>query len=273
MTSPLQPQTPPALGTPAMENSGVVEVECSGLPILLSAEANTEEILWLQQELSRNDFEPYVIRALRENVHESQCCFEVGSWIGIYSILLSTLVGRGGSLYLFEPDPVARAACSQNLFLNHCEDAVLLPFAVSDRNGERVLYNASEFGNSQSTLIAKPNARLDRVQARKVRTCTLDDFARMLGVSPDFVKIDVEGAEGDVIEGGSEVLGRRGVKCVIEVHAKILRRLGIDPASIVARLRALKKRTWLLDLEPREVTEAEGGAFTDCRTFHLLASD
>jgi FkbM family methyltransferase len=256
-----------------MHKAQVVRVAFAGMPMLLSTEANAETIDWLREELDRDAFEPDVIRALHDSVRGGQCCFEIGSWVGVYSILLSTLVGREGSIFLFEPDPVAREACRQNLNLNWCENAVLLPFAISNRNGEQLLYSKGTFGDSQSSLVRRPKADSIGTRSCNVLTCTLDDFVRMGGVSPDFVKIDVEGAELDVLDGGSEVLSRRGVMSITEVHARILRRLGTDPLSIVARFRSLGKRTWLLDADPYEVTAGDAKVLAGRRTFHILAAD
>jgi len=251
---------------------GFVRVQMGGSPILLSTGPNTKQVLWLRRRLRRDNFEPHVIQALLENVREGQTCFEIGSWIGPYSILLSRLVGETGNLYLFEPDPVARMACTHNLSLNRCENAFLFPLALSDSNGGQLLYS-DHFGNSVSSLVPGSAAESRALQSVRVLTCTLDSFVEATGSPPDLVKIDVEGAEDKVIEGGQRALSKKGVKIIMEVHGKFLRQRGVDPGSIIARLRSLNKRVWMLGASPKELTDDNSQGFTDLPRFHILASD
>jgi FkbM family methyltransferase len=252
---------------------GSAKMEMSGIPMILSTKMSVKQVLWLRRHLRRRDFEPYVIRALVENVCKGQICFEIGSWIGAYSILLSRLVGDSGQLYLFEPDPVARMACDENLHLNHCENSLLFPFAISDSKGERLLYNGGSFGNSNSSLVASAMGGPSKLESKRVIACTLDSFVEVTGRLPDFVKIDVEGAEDKVIEGGKDVLSEKGVKIVIEVHGKLLRQREIDPGSLIAKLKALNKRVWLLGAASQEIPDENSQTFTELPRFHILARD
>lgn len=248
-------------------------MEMGGVPMMLSTAIGAKQVLWLRRHLRRGDFEPHVIRAIVENVHQGQTCFEVGSWMGPYSILLSRVIGDNGRLYLFEPDPIARTACSENLRLNHCQNSFLFPFALGDGNGERLLYNAGSFGNSDSSLVASSSADPGKIQSTKILACTLDSFVELTGATPNFIKIDVEGAEDKVIEGGGKVLSEKGVKILMEVHGKLLRQRGINSRSITGKLRSLKKRVWLLGPNSQEITDDSKESFTDLSRFHIFACD
>jgi hypothetical protein len=72
-----------------------------------------------------------------------------------------------------------------------------------------------------------------------VRTVRLDDFLAEAGVERvDFVKIDVQGFEGPVLEGLERTLRRSpGVVVLLELWPIGLRRVGTDPAELLARLR------------------------------------
>lgn len=256
---------------------GFAEVRMDGYPILLSTESNAKQVLWLKRKLSRGDFEPHVIDAILENVRAGQTVFEIGSWVGPYSVLFSKLIGDAGSLYLFEPDPVARRICGENLRLNHCQNSFLFPFAISNRSGANLLYSQGSFGDSVSSLVPdlgmEAKASVDASKSARIITCTLDSFVDMTGQYPDLVKIDVEGAEDLVIAGGRSVVARKGVKVIMEVHSKFLRCRDISPSDVIGSLRSLNKKVWLLDESPRELIGPDDRSFTDLTRFHILACD
>jgi 2-O-methyltransferase len=117
-------------------------------------------------------------------------------------------------IYCFEPEPRAvlefkQAIASENVQLFEC--------AVGNKNGSVTFYQSSGEGVhknwNQSGSIRKPKAHLqrwpsvtfeDQIDIKIVR---LDDWAKTHGISDvDFIWADVQGAEGDVIQGGLEVL-------------------------------------------------------------------
>lgn len=256
---------------------GFVDVEIGNQRILFSAKSNVRQALWLKKRLSRGEFEPDALKCILANVHEGDKVFEVGSWVGPYSILLSKLIGDGGKLFLFEPDPVARSLCDENLQLNRCRNYHLFPLALSDKPGLEFLYNDNMFGDSVSSLI--PNVRQAPNKSRlepepiKIVTCRLDSFAQMINQWPDFVKIDVEGSEDLVIAGGQSVLSRQGVKIIMEIHSQFLMQRKVSATSVLMSLKALNKRVWLLDESGREFTHESKDSFTDQPRFHVLATD
>jgi FkbM family methyltransferase len=56
------------------------------------------------------------------------------------------------------------------------------------------------------------------VQARPVPTVALDDFCARRAIEPDVIKIDVEGAESEVLRGAREILARRHAALFLELH-------------------------------------------------------
>ena len=62
----------------------------------------------------------------------------------------------------------------------------------------------------------------------RVAVTTLDDEVRELGLVPTFVKIDVEGAELDVLKGAAHVLARHRPRLLLSLHPRRLAGVGLD---------------------------------------------
>lgn len=140
--------------------------------------------------------------------------FEVGGHIGFIAQFFAKKVGRSGVVHIFEPGMQNKTFLRQNIAA--FENCVHIDAAVSDRDGKATFYeeNLGGFMNSLdpefasgSDLAASQHAKI-QVVAHRVRTLSLDSYAQQHGNYPDFIKIDVEGAELAVLRGATKVLTR-----------------------------------------------------------------
>jgi methyltransferase FkbM-like protein len=74
-------------------------------------------------------------------------------------------------------------------------------------------------------------------EAFTVKVTTLDAEVARLGVVPGVVRIDVRGAELEVLRGGRELLGKHGPLLFLELHLDALEARGVAPDAIVELLR------------------------------------
>ena len=153
-----------------------------------------ERIMWT------GEYEPPLIRFLQTHNTEGWTCFDVGANVGAVALALAKYVCPSGKVYAFEPGPPNQQRLRNNFTLNPklLARMELLECGVSDQPGE--LWWAEERGNPG-------NALLSDIGTHKIQVTTLDAFLGNRQLKHvDFVKIDVEGMELQVMRGATQVL-------------------------------------------------------------------
>lgn len=158
-------------------------------------------------------WEPKVVRAVTEVVHEGFVAIDVGAHHGYYALILSRLVGSSGRVIAFEPMPLNYSILAENICLNNCSNVEIVNKAVSDISGrlKAGLRNQSDSGTF--SLLKE-----DRVQLLDIDATTLDDFLKYREGQVDFIEIDVEGAEAQVLTGALSTIKLHHPALLIEVH-------------------------------------------------------
>jgi len=152
---------------------------------------------------------------------------DVGANKGDFSLLAAKLVGRNGRVLSFEPEPTNCQWIAKSVKLNGYDNITLYELALSDTNGRAQLYLGKKSG--WHTLVKGQPYRSEGVL--KVATRTLD---RVLGERTgnsrvDMMKIDVEGAELEVLKGACEMLSKnKDIILLIDVHPQ----LGVNPKEV-----------------------------------------
>lgn len=155
-----------------------------------------------------NKMEAEQAESMLRELKEGQVFFDIGANVGYYSILASKIVGETGTVMACEPVVRNLAYLQQHVVLNKAKNVRILAFACSDENG------TAQFSFGPNTAMGHLDVAIDGQTATDadvlVPTITLDKMAEELGIVPDVIKIDVEGAELSVLEGGKRVLGGGG---------------------------------------------------------------
>jgi FkbM family methyltransferase len=143
---------------------------------------------------------------------------DVGANIGKYTIMLGKQIGDRGRVVSIEPHPECYEVLKLNIELNGLENVSALNRACWNESAELDLYTASGLSTSGSHSVKK------RVSHRSIRArcARLDDVLRDLRVdTADFIKIDVEGAEAEVLEGAQQTIGNSNrLKILFEAYDK-----------------------------------------------------
>ena len=159
-------------------------------------------------------WEPEVVSCLSRNLRPGSVALDIGAHIGFYTLLLSKLAGSEGMVYSFEPLPENYRLLSENVELNHCGNVRLFRKAILSQSGVisvTVPANEPVPGSvSLATDYGTPPIQVEGV--------TLDEFAAQTGQAIHLVKMDVEGAEHDVLVGGRATIQKHRPALLIELH-------------------------------------------------------
>jgi FkbM family methyltransferase len=164
-------------------------------------------------DLVLGEHEQDIQKWLRENVKQGMVVIDVGANVGSYALFLARLVGPTGRVVAIEADPDIATLLVANMRENNLAQASVLQGAAYRQAGTIRLGRAAA-STSYSGLYYEGAAEWVDVPA-----FTLDSVARSEGLTRlDLVKIDAEGAEDDVIDGMSDLLGTLRPDILVELH-------------------------------------------------------
>jgi len=197
---------------------------------------------------------------------------DVGANVGCYSLQAASLVGPTGRVVSFEPSPLVFERLRQNVDLNGFTNTSLCSCALGGASARRLLYlEAGNEGYSNAIASLHPSVWHGRRDtSREIEVRTMDEWFQESGLSRlDLVKIDVEGAEFEVLEGARQTLATHQPTIAMEVCDHTYAAAGRQPAMLSGFFDALGYRTERLDKNGDLVDWAGSGDFG---TFTLIAS-
>ena len=148
-----------------------------------------------------------VQRALAAHIRPGHVVYDIGANIGFFSLIAARLGGPAGDVYSFEPVSENAMAVQRNARLNVLDRVHVFEIALGSYTGSaELILTEWDGGSTLSTSAVEPS---DAISRRTVGVAALDELARTEKLrSPDFIKIDVEGAELEVLRGMSGILAR-----------------------------------------------------------------
>ena len=223
------------------------------LPIICS----TEDLPITRALICEGCWDLPLTRLFMRFIKPGMTYLEIGTHIGYFTTLAAALVGHHGKIHAFEPNPATFAFLEANLRLNHCAYlSQLVPKAVSNQSGTTTFHVFNQ-NPGNSTLSTLPDQLLNEWKERptelQVACTTLDDFYAGENLQFDFIKIDAEGAEPLIFEGGPNFLQHRirpTTLIAMEYNPPAIQGLQRDPKQFAQSLFDAGFRVWrIVDTE------------------------
>lgn len=179
-------------------------------------------------------FERFETELVKKEIKKGDVVIDIGANIGYYTLVFSQIVGTDGRVYAFEPDPNNFALLKKNIEINNLKNVVLIQKAVSDVSKPLSLY-LCDYNHAQHRIYPSPRCN----EKIMVESTTIDEYFSESEFYNriNFVKIDVEGAEYDVIEGMQKTLkSNPELKILCEFSPKQIREHRLKPEDILNQL-------------------------------------
>jgi FkbM family methyltransferase len=161
----------------------------------------------------------------KNNTQPGAVCLDIGAHLGLYSILMAKI--NSAKVFSFEPTPASVEILRKMVRLNHCEGLVtIVPAAIAGHSGKNIFYlNSTDNRNLDNTRIAEANSLVPYVfgnnikkEKHEVNSWSIDDFAEKNELQIGFMKIDVEGAELEVLRGARKTLLKDHPAGILSIH-------------------------------------------------------
>jgi FkbM family methyltransferase len=173
---------------------------------------------------------------------------DVGADVGLFTVAMANAVGPSGLVLAIEPHPESQAILKLALKARHLSWVRLIPAALGCRNGWATLCTTFDPCGREKTAfsrIVKQDARDDSAIQRRVALKTLDELVHEYQLNRlDFLKIDVEGFEWDVLQGAQDCLRNFAPILLIELEDPHAEFYGRSVAGIVEMLADVQYRRW-----------------------------
>jgi FkbM family methyltransferase len=197
---------------------GYIDVEIYGLEKVCMFSNNDDFVAKEYFWKGSNAYEPMSIRVWLSLAKSSAVIFDIGAYTGLYS-LAAAILNRKAKVYAFEALDVVYSRLLVNIQVNSLGNIKAYNLAVSNEEGsaEFNVYAGDTVLSTGSTLVDGIKNK-ELFQKKHVRAARLDDLVNELSVPRlDLMKIDTEGAEHLVIQGGQGALKKHTPDIILEV--------------------------------------------------------
>ncbi len=172
-----------------------------------------------------------ILDALCASTQSIQTVFDVGALYGYFSLISASIFDKA-NIYSFEMNPYSFAAMKENIILNnHLDNSRINAFnyALSDVSemGKQVIVQgfffqeasfSEKFKENYFSLVKNIKYKIKKIlnlrhrepmnKNYKIDFWSIDDFCDTYKVTPDLIKIDVEGFQGKIIPGAMKTIAK-----------------------------------------------------------------
>jgi FkbM family methyltransferase len=194
---------------------------------------------WYEENL----WEPSVQIVLRDLCKPGDIVFDVGANFAGLTTVMSRMVGVNGIVCAFEASPRIIDKTQRNLVLNGCHNVQLFHTAVYHTSRQTVKIYAGDHLNDSIYSSSTQGSY------HEVSTLALDDFIEYTQLTPNLLKLDIEEAEFDALQGMTKTLKTAKPHLILEAQREDFRCLNFlrDHGYIAIDLNSYQEITCIED--------------------------
>jgi FkbM family methyltransferase len=149
----------------------------------------------------------------RGNLKEGDVVLDLGAYCGATVWSFAKVVGVNGRVYGFEPDPVNYEVLRKNVEYHKLSNVVTINKGVWSASGSLLFQGEGNMGSGISIVQSRA------VNQYAIQVVTLNDFCAEYNITRiDYIKMDIEGAEVEVLKASGDVIGKYKPRLIIEPH-------------------------------------------------------
>jgi FkbM family methyltransferase len=236
--------------------NGIVWLTGEDIAIYTSADSYIEWTI-----LTTGTYENEINKLIRISLKPGDNALDIGGNIGLQTLRMSQCAGKTGQVTAFEPLGYLREKFSRNMALNRAENVSLLPYALSDEEGEAEFTIDKGVWNQGTFSLNKNGGGGDKEQ---VTIKIADELAEVKKLEAlHLVKIDVEGFELHVLRGLKQTLQKHRPRIIFEYDENYWQKTGQHIAECFLLLQGMNYTLYQVTAVGctllTEASQAEGG--------------
>jgi FkbM family methyltransferase len=164
------------------------------------------------KDYEKNNFDFFRQRATKE-----MTCLDIGAHIGIYAVFMSKYADA--TVYSFEPTPQSRQLLQRTITMNKRSDKIfVVPKAVSEASGKATFYiDRNPLSEANSLVNVDLGEDIER-NGYEVQVVSIDEFVQEKGIKVNFIKIDAEGVELEILKGAKTTFTTNRPSGILGIH-------------------------------------------------------
>ncbi len=151
-------------------------------------------------------WEPFETEIMKKFFKKNTVFIDIGAHIGYYTLLCAS-IAKEGKVFSFEPEKENFDILKENILENNFKNVIPSDFAISNREGSASLYLSNEDNTGDNRFFANDFREIpEKRRVSKVKCISLDKFLATYKITPDVIKMDIQGAELLALKGMEKTL-------------------------------------------------------------------
>jgi len=174
-------------------------------------------------------YEESIVNLLKSKLKKGMNVINIGANVGCLTLACAKEVGNSGKVFAFEPFPKTVEFLRKNVKVNNFENIQVIPKAVSNKTGKtKLLDNVSSVWNSI------PQQEIPGFKRIEIEQTSIDDFLKDNPLSIDFIVIDAEGSETNILRGMKETIDKNhDLQIIVEYNPLALEFVGSNGKELL----------------------------------------